>query len=125
MIGGHLSPSNPTFTLHELEKQLIASKAQYVVAHPFNLDTALAAAKLVGIPSSNVWSIIKDPRNRAPEWKSVIVNSKDEAEPIKFTQEQCKNTLAYVCFSSGTTGNTKYWLFGSISAREINCCTFT
>jgi 4-coumarate--CoA ligase len=103
-----LCPSNPAFTVQELEKQLLVSKAKYLVAHPFNLDTAFAAAKLVGIPPSNVWSIIKDPKNRAPEWKSVIINDKEEADPIKFTVEQSKNALAYICFSSGTTGNTRF-----------------
>jgi acyl-CoA synthetase (AMP-forming)/AMP-acid ligase II len=117
-IGGHLSPSNPAFTLHELEKQLIVSKAKYLIAHPFNLDTALAAAKLVGIPSSNVWSIIKDPKNRAPDWRSIILNGKDEADPIRFTVEQSKNALAYICFSSGTTGNTRH-CFSSILTMKL------
>lgn len=77
-----------------------------MIAHPFNLDIALEAADQVGIPRSNVWSICDDPKNRVPNWKSVLVKGSQEANPIKLSDAECRSTLAYLCFSSGTTGNT-------------------
>lgn len=80
------------------------SRAKYLIAHSFNLDNALEAAKSVGIPVSNVWCIDNDPKKRAKYWKEILANSTEEADPIKYTTAECKNTLAYLCFSSGTTG---------------------
>lgn len=80
------------------------SRAKYLIAHSFNLDTALEAANLVGITASNVWCIDKDPTDRAVFWKDVVVNSNEEADPIKFSTAESRNALAYLCFSSGTTG---------------------
>jgi acyl-coenzyme A synthetase/AMP-(fatty) acid ligase len=86
-----------------LKELLKLSKASYIIAHPFNLDIALEAAAMAGIPPSRVWSIQKDPKNRAPFWKDLLVRD-EEASPVKLTIEQSKNSLAYLCFSSGTTG---------------------
>ncbi|CAO0803412.1 unnamed protein product [Mucor circinelloides] len=105
--GGHVSPTNPAFNAQELEKLLVMSRAKYLIAHSFNLDKALEAAKSVGIPVSNVWCIDNDPKKRAKHWKEVLANSTEEADPIKYTAAECKNTLAYLCFSSGTTGPPK------------------
>lgn len=80
------------------------SKAKYLIAHSFNLEIALEAAKLVGIPASNVWCINDDPKKRAKHWKEMVANSAEEADPINYTAAECRNTLAYLCFSSGTTG---------------------
>ncbi|KAF1800951.1 hypothetical protein V8B55DRAFT_1589592 [Mucor lusitanicus] len=105
--GGHVSPTNPAFNVGELEKLLIMSKAKYLIAHSFNLEIALEAAKLVGIPASNVWCINDDPKKRAKHWKEMVANSVEEADPINYTAAECRNTLAYLCFSSGTTGPPK------------------
>lgn len=91
--------------MKELKGLLQLGKAKYIIAHPFNLDVALEAAAQVGIPVSNVWSIQKDPKNRAPFWKDKVVKENEESSPVKLTLEQSKNSLAYLCFSSGTTGN--------------------
>lgn len=80
------------------------SRAKYLIAHSFNLDAALEAANLVGIPASNVWCIDKDPKGRARFWKDIVVDSNEEADPIKFSTAESRNALAYLCFSSGTTG---------------------
>lgn len=100
-----MSPSNPLFTGGELEKMLAISKSRYLIAHPINLDIALQAAEKSGIPKSNIWSICKDPKNRVPYWKdAIITGKKEEAGPIKLTVEESKTSMAYICFSSGTTG---------------------
>lgn len=87
------------------------SGAKYLIAHSSNLDNALKAAKSADLPESNVWCIDHDPRGRAKNWKDVIVDASHEANPIKLTIEESKNTLSYLCFSSGTTGNAFYTTF--------------
>lgn len=120
LLGGHVSPTNPAFNIQELEKLLIMSKAKYLVAHSFNLDTALEAAKLVGIPVANVWCIDNDPKKRAKHWKEMVVNSTEEADPVKYTAAECRNTLAYLCFSSGTTGKCTIDLSLSLHKTATN-----
>ncbi|GAN08179.1 4-coumarate-CoA ligase [Mucor ambiguus] len=105
--GGYVCPTNPAFNVQEMEKLLIMSKARYFIAHSSNLDTALKAARLVGIPASNVWCIDDDPKKRAKHWKEIVVDLSEEADPIKYTAAECRNALAYLCFSSGTTGPPK------------------
>lgn len=87
---------------------LVISKSKYIIAHPINIDVALQAAKAVGIPESNVWSICDDPKGRVDNWRKVVVNGPKEADPVKFTVEESKSTLAYICFSSGTTGKFSF-----------------
>jgi hypothetical protein len=71
-----------------------------------NLDIALQAAQSVGVPQSNVWSICEDPKKRVSCWKRQVVKEGREADPIKLSLEECKSTMTYLCFSSGTTGKT-------------------
>ncbi|KAI8636202.1 hypothetical protein BD408DRAFT_448600 [Parasitella parasitica] len=105
--GGHISPTNPVFNVQELEKLLAMSRAKYLIAHSSNLNNALEAAALVGIPTSRVWCIDNDPQGRVKHWKAVVADSPEEADPIKLTTTECRNALAYLCFSSGTTGPPK------------------
>ncbi|KAI8095185.1 hypothetical protein BDF21DRAFT_405361 [Thamnidium elegans] len=105
--GGNVCPANPLFTKFELQKMLTVSKAKYIIAHPINIDIALEAAEATGIPKSNVWSICADPANRVPDWRSMVVRGPEESDAIKLTVEESKSTLAYLCFSSGTTGQPK------------------
>ncbi|GAA5810441.1 hypothetical protein MFLAVUS_003862 [Mucor flavus] len=105
--GGNICPANPLFTKFELQKMLTVSKSKYIIAHPINIVTALEAAEATGIPKSNVWSICVDPGNRVPDWRSMVIRGPEESDPIKLTVEESKSTLAYLCFSSGTTGQPK------------------
>lgn len=107
-LGGSICPSNPLFTVFELEKMLLISKSKYIIAHPINIDAALQAAKNIGIPESNVWSICEDPKGRVKNWKIMVLNNSKKASPCKLTLEESKSTLAYVCFSSGTTGKSHF-----------------
>ncbi|KAI8349450.1 hypothetical protein EDC96DRAFT_467644 [Choanephora cucurbitarum] len=106
-IGAHISPSNPILNAQDYEKQLRLSKAKYILAHPVSLDVALEAAKAVGIPANNIWSVIRDDHQRAAHWKDILDDGKEEADPIKLTLEESEKTLTYICFSSGTTGPPK------------------
>ncbi|KAI7890689.1 4-coumarate-CoA ligase 2 [Mucor mucedo] len=105
--GGSICPSNPLFTVFELEKMLVISRSKYIIAHPINIDSALQAARTVGISESNVWSICDDPKGRVKNWREMVLNISKTASPCQFTLEESKSTLAYICFSSGTTGPPK------------------
>lgn len=103
MLGGACSPANPTYTARELAYQLGETKATVLIAIPENLDTAFEAAAAVGLPKERIFVFgDKDARGIQPFKKALIGTRK--AELIKYTPEEAKETVAYLCFSSGTTG---------------------
>ncbi|KAI9264246.1 hypothetical protein BDA99DRAFT_51740 [Phascolomyces articulosus] len=103
-----VSPANTSYVSTELEHQLRVSEAKILIAHPVNLDNALEAAAVVGIPRSNIFSIVRDPKQRAPCYRDVFIDfTQPELPPVKMTHDQSVNTVAYLCFSSGTTGRSK------------------
>ncbi|OBZ91830.1 putative 4-coumarate--CoA ligase 1 [Choanephora cucurbitarum] len=104
--GGSTSPANPNYTPKELAYQLEMTKAKVLIAHPSNLPNALAAAKLVGLDKSNVFLFGTKTVDGVLPYTQVFLN-KRRAQPAKLTPEQARDTVAYLCFSSGTTGKSK------------------
>lgn len=103
-----ISPANTSYVSSEIQRALTVGNAKILIAHPRNLDIALDAAQAVGIPRSHVFSIIRDPQQRVPMWMDVLVDyNQPGLPPVKLTHEESKNTVAYLCFSSGTTGKSK------------------
>ncbi|KAI8362831.1 hypothetical protein BD560DRAFT_484036 [Blakeslea trispora] len=104
--GGSTSPANPNYTPKELAYQLEMTKAKVLIAHPSNLSNALAAAKLVGLDKSNVFLFDTKTVDGVLPYTQVFLNER-RAQPVKLTPEQARDTVAYLCFSSGTTGKSK------------------
>lgn len=109
MAGGvTISPANTSYVATELQRQLEISRAKILIAHPQNLETAFEAARLAKLPAASVFVIERDPKSRAPLWSDVLVDyDQPERPPIPMTYEDSRNTVAYLCFSSGTTGKSK------------------
>ncbi|ORZ02504.1 hypothetical protein BCR43DRAFT_465599 [Syncephalastrum racemosum] len=104
--GGVLSPANPTYTPEELAHQLRETKAKILIAHPTNVDNAIKACGLVGIPLSKLFVFGDTPINGHAPYLSLLGERK--AEPVTFNSaEEAKDTVAFICFSSGTTGLSK------------------
>ncbi|KAI9264244.1 hypothetical protein BDA99DRAFT_604665 [Phascolomyces articulosus] len=106
MAGGMtISPANTSYVSSELQRQLQVSEAKVLIAHPINLNIAMDAAVSVGMPRSRVFSIIPDPKWRVPHYRDILLNyAQPELPPVNMTHDQSVNTVAYLCFSSGTTG---------------------
>ncbi|CAG8381149.1 unnamed protein product [Penicillium salamii] len=103
--GGIVSPANPTYTADELKYQIIDSNAKAIVVHVSLRETALAASKLVGFPTSNIWvmgasSSVADLQH-VESMLSVptAAGSRPRINPAVDT--------AYLVYSSGTTGSPK------------------
>ena len=84
--------------------QLHEAKAKIVIAHPLNVETAFAAADLVGLSKSNIFVFGDDAVKGAEPYSKQLLGSRF-AKPFKIkTAEQAQETIAFLCFSSGTTG---------------------
>ncbi|KAH8555263.1 hypothetical protein BGW37DRAFT_511373 [Umbelopsis sp. PMI_123] len=104
--GGTVALVNGLYNVQELKYHLQESDASVLVCHTDNVSTALEAADLAGIPRSRVLLFGDKAVNGIQPYTSVLVGEK-RAKHIKYTAEEAKNVIAYLPFSSGTTGKAK------------------
>ncbi|KAI8391664.1 uncharacterized protein BYT42DRAFT_557645 [Radiomyces spectabilis] len=104
--GGAVTPANPNYNVTELSYQLQETNAKVLIAHEENIDNALASAKNAGIDPSNVF-VFGDRSIKGVRPFSTTLLGTRKAQIVKYTPEEAKETVAYLCFSSGTTGRSK------------------
>ncbi|RDX52610.1 amp dependent CoA ligase [Lentinus brumalis] len=109
-LGGIISGANPAYTAEELEYQLSATKARVLITHPGSLSVALAAAKKAGIPPERV--VVFDAAEGANNTTIHELVEEGLAQPQRYVERRLapgegKKKLAFLSFSSGTTGRPK------------------
>lgn len=102
---GIITPANPSYTTNELVHQLRDSGARACVVHPDLLPIALPAAKEVGIPSEAVFCFGGKNVGSVQPWQTILAEEKIGFAKTKAIDN--KNDLAYLVYSSGTTGLAK------------------
>jgi long-subunit acyl-CoA synthetase (AMP-forming) len=108
-LGGSTTPANPAYTPKELAYQLEMTKAKVLIAHPSNVELALVAADLVGLSRDHIFVFGEVAANGVLPYSQVFLNER-RAAPVEFTAEEAKDSVAYLCFSSGTTGKFCFWI---------------
>ncbi|KAF7365396.1 Phenylacetyl-CoA ligase [Mycena venus] len=110
-LGGVISPANPDFGRKELEYQLKATKATLIIIHPDALETATSAAQTLGLSLDRI--LVFDVQG-ASTGKFVTVDHlvKRGLQLKAFSERKLgpgegKTKLAFLSFSSGTTGTPK------------------
>ncbi|KKZ65809.1 hypothetical protein EMCG_01194 [[Emmonsia] crescens] len=105
--GGVVSPANPTYTVEELAFQLQGTKAKALVTQFALLPTATAAAKLAGIPENRI-ILLGDERDPSAKFKHFTsIRNISKATRFRKTRIDPAKDLAFLSFSSGTTGVPK------------------
>lgn len=74
-----------------------------MIAHPVNVQVALEAAKLAGLPKSSILIFGDQPVNDILPYKQVLLGAR-KVVPVELSPQEVEDTVAYLCFSSGTTG---------------------
>lgn len=103
--GGIVSPANPLYTSDELAFQLRDSGAQALVTQKPFLRTAIAAAKKAGLPENRI-ILLGDQRDGKFRHFCSIRSTSYTGHYAK-TSIQPKRDLAFLVYSSGTTGLPK------------------
>ncbi|KAL1836145.1 hypothetical protein VTJ49DRAFT_5531 [Mycothermus thermophilus] len=111
-LNGIATPANVAYSASELEHQLRSSGAKALFTCVPVLETALKAAEAVGIPKDKVF--ILDLHNHAPKpgFKTVddlveLGRSLPDLEPLRWSKGQGARQVAFLCYSSGTSGLPK------------------
>ncbi|KLJ10674.1 hypothetical protein EMPG_13948 [Blastomyces silverae] len=105
--GGIVSPANPAYTVDELAFQLKGVKAKALVTQLALLPTATAAAKRAGIPEDRI-ILLGDARDPSAKFKHFTsVRNISKATRYRKTRIDPAKDLAFLSFSSGTTGMPK------------------
>lgn len=102
--GGIVSPANPGYTVDELAFQLTDSGASAIVTQMPFLETAVKAAKQVGIPEDRIILMgdAKDPSHKFKHFTQIRnMNGTNRYRKVK---RNGLKDLAYLPYSSGTTG---------------------
>ncbi|KAF5634279.1 phenylacetyl ligase [Fusarium sp. NRRL 52700] len=108
-VGAVACGVSPEYTVDELYYSLKTSKAKVIFATVDNFDIASIAAKKAGITPKNVL-LLESSRQGVMSIQDIIASSKTpvEAPAFRITDRKSnRDTCAFLCFSSGTTGLPK------------------
>ncbi|KAH7405805.1 4-coumarate-CoA ligase [Phaeosphaeria sp. MPI-PUGE-AT-0046c] len=112
--GANFCGTNPSYTTGELNHTIRTSQARIIICDPDVLgDSVTNAAKQCGIPASNLFVLDSGPTTPKPStfkgfasWRALLTHG--EQDWLRFdSEEKSRNTTAFLCFSSGTTGLPK------------------
>ncbi|KAI0634357.1 phenylacetyl-CoA ligase [Trametes polyzona] len=111
-LGGIVAALSASLTSEELAYQLTVAKPSLLVAHVENLPAALEAAKAVKLPHDRIVVLDGHKASKKLPFKTVEDLVNDKTLPpyaeFKFTKPgQAREKIAFLCFSSGTTGKPK------------------
>ena len=78
-----------------------------MLAHPETLESALVAAKSVGIPTENILLFGDQSVGGIQTVNQALLGGEELGTPYPYTLQQIKNDPTYLYFTSGTTGAKK------------------
>lgn len=106
-------PSNPSYTDKELVYQLQTTKTKLIITHPVALKAVLSAAQKISLPTDRI-VLLETPANFIPTGLSTVNDMVAEGLSIdprfverQFAPGEAKSKVAFLSFSSGTTGKPK------------------
>ncbi|KAF9806749.1 hypothetical protein IEO21_08558 [Rhodonia placenta] len=113
LLGGIVTAANPAYTTGELEHQLVTTEAKLMIVHPASYAVALRAASTAGLPMERIILIdsLKDANSRPHHIVQELITEGYQHHSIlvesRFRPGEGRTRLAFLSFSSGTTGKAK------------------
>ena len=121
-LNGIITPASAAHSASDLEHQLRSSGVKALFTCASRLDIAVKAAKTVGIPQDRIFILATpDDNSKLPftTFDDLVKEGADlpKLEPLKWVKGQGARQVAFLCYSSGTSGLP-------VSAKEY-CYTLT
>ncbi|KAL2170852.1 hypothetical protein VTG60DRAFT_4339 [Thermothelomyces hinnuleus] len=130
-LSGIATPANVAYSASELEHQLRSSGAKALFTCAPVLETALQAAKAVGIPEDKVFIMDLPNQTQKSPFKTVddlveLGRSLPDLEPLRWVKGQGARQVAFLCYSSGTSGLPKAVMIShrNVIANTMQYCLF-
>ncbi|KAF8634286.1 hypothetical protein AX17_004241 [Amanita inopinata Kibby_2008] len=122
-LGGVIAATSPSLTKDELVYQLEYAKPAIIISSIESLDTTLRAAASLNIAKTRIILLGADKKPVPGPFKTIegLIKEGNSLSPVSGTalkSGDAKNKLAFLCFSSGTTGKPKAV---SISHYNVIC----
>lgn len=103
-------PANPSYTAEELVHQLSTAKAGLIIVNPESLSTAVAAARAIGLSEDRIVLMSRALKKGVHETVETLAllgaKSPPDFDERVLTPNEAKTKLAFMSFSSGTTGGS-------------------
>ncbi|KAG2140241.1 uncharacterized protein EDB93DRAFT_1089978 [Suillus bovinus] len=111
-LGAAVSGANPLFTVDELVYQINTVKAVVIITHPDSLKVALSSAHAAGVSADCIVLFDVEDADTAHKLTVQALVSQGLASAPNFTERKLapgegKTKVAFLKFSSGTTGRPK------------------
>ncbi|EIW81329.1 amp dependent CoA ligase [Coniophora puteana RWD-64-598 SS2] len=109
-LGAIVSTANPAYTTEELVYQIELTKATTIIAHSTSLEVAADAARQTGIPYERIVVIGDSPLRQFANVDELVkegLAARQHYVERKLRPGEGKTKLAFLNFSSGTTGRPK------------------
>ncbi|KAG1739568.1 hypothetical protein EDB19DRAFT_1635717 [Suillus lakei] len=111
-LGAAVSGANPLFTVDELVYQINAVKAAVIITHPDSLNVTLSSARAAGVFVDRIILFDVEGADTAQRVTVQTLVSQGLASSPNFTERKLapgegKTKVAFLNFSSGTTGRPK------------------
>lgn len=108
----YASPANPNYNAEELQHQLSVSGAKFIVIHSGCLSAAKKASNACGLSDNSLLLIDKvvvpGSLPLIPTLEDAITfgwSNGENYKAVRFRPGEARKTIAFLSFSSGTTGN--------------------
>ncbi|VUC30739.1 unnamed protein product [Clonostachys rosea] len=109
--GGRVNGASPSYTVDEMANALKTADTKFIMTVPASIETALAAARKVGIPTERIFLLEGEFEGHASMSQLLEIGrargEEGQTPYFQIAKGQTNDICGYLNFSSGTTGLPK------------------